>query len=190
MYDYIPKRKNKKAATYTALFSGLAAIAFLCGGYLGDYRYIAELAAVFSMAVAILLAGRYLLKDYVYSLKETEDGVDFIVVEVQGKRRSVVCRIGVEEIRETVKETSETREAVAARLKGVKKYDYCLDISPESALCVFFDDRGNETAVRFMPDEKMEGLILSLLAAAPRSDHDGSEERPEETEETGETDAE
>ena len=64
-----------------------------------------------------------------------------------------------EDLDEVLTETAENRETVKSRLKDVKRYDYCVDLSPERSLHLCFCDRGQDVAVRIVPDERMEELI-------------------------------
>lgn len=165
MYEYKARRGNKRAAMITLLSSGIAAICLLCGTLFGSLRGIAEIIGLFMVAFAILIASRYLLKDYVYRLEMTEEGrVDLTVTELQGRRRITVCRIGLDEIGEILVEAPETRKEVRARLKEMKRYDYCVDLSPTRSLYLIFSDGDRTVSVRIVPDERMEKLLTDHLA--------------------------
>lgn len=169
MYEYKAERKNKTAAMTTLFASGIAAICLFCGGLFGTFRGIAEVVGLLAVAFAILVASRYLLKDYVYCLDKTEEGgVDLTVTELQGKRRIVVCRIGLEDVEELLVETPETRKELRERLKSMKRYDYCVDLAPSRSLYLLFSDRDQTVAVRLLPDERMEKLLRECAGAAEK----------------------
>lgn len=161
MYEYKAQRRNKAAAVTTLLSSLAAAVCLFGGSLLGSLKGIAEIIGLFALAFAVLVASRYLLKDYVYSLEEAENGdVDLTVTELQGKRRVTVCRIELSAVEEILTETPETRKAMKERLKGMKRYDYCADLVPSRSLYLLFRDRDETVSVRLIPDERMERILL------------------------------
>ncbi len=177
MYTYKAKRKNKAAAVTVALSSAASAVLLLLGPLFGVLRAYSEVLGLVVLSFAILVAGRYLLKDFVYMLGETEDGdCEFTVIEVQGKRRTAVCRIALSEIDGAFVETPEERGAIKERLRETKRYDYCPDLLPYRSLYLLFSDRDRAVSVRIEPDEKMEELILRLSDSLRARRMDGEEE--------------
>lgn len=162
MYEYRAKRKNKTAVLLTALFTLLFATGMLYMTLSEVYRYAVEFLTVLSAVLALAVAGRYLLVDYLYVVREDGTGVpEFLVVEQKGKRNKIVCRLSVSEITETVRETPEVREALKARFHAAKHHNYCVDIGYNGAVCLFLSEDEAETAIRISPDEH----LLSLLRA-------------------------
>ena len=170
MYTYRPKRRNKTALLLTAVLTLIFASGLICAGFAGSFRYLLEFLSVSSGAGALLIAGRYLLKDYVYLIRENDLEYDFIVVERQGKRRKTVCRIGVSEIKGIVRETPQNRKALSARRKGMKQLNYCVDLGRCDSVYLFLTEDGTETAIRFSPDETLES-ILKMLSSQGEEQH-------------------
>ena len=160
----LKKRKQKQNILLLSLLLAVIAAAAVClfgGSLLGSLKGITEIIGLFALAFAVLVASRYLLKDYVYRLEEAENGdVDLTVTELQGKRRVTVCRIGLSAVEEILTETPETRKAMKERLKGMKRYDYCIDLVPSRSLYLLFRDRDETVSVRLIPDERMERILL------------------------------
>lgn len=166
MYEYKVKRKNKAAAITIAFSFAVSAICLFGGRFSGSFRSVTEIVGLLAFFFAILIMGRYLLREYIYSVEKTENGeVDLTVVEVQGKRRTTVCRIGLSEIKEILFEDPVSRGAVRKRLKPMKRYDYCIDLSPSRSIHLLFSDGDRAVAVRLEPDERMKALIVQLSSA-------------------------
>ena len=87
-------------------------------------------------------------------------------MEWQAKLRSTVARIALSEIVSVERETKETRQALKARARAGKHYDYTVELSSVSAVYVFFKDNDREAAIRFSPDERMETLLREASRAS------------------------
>lgn len=174
MYDCRPRRKNKNAVLLTALFTLLSAAGLLLSALSESPIYPAELAATVAAALAVLIAGRYLLRDYVYVLDDRAGDVEFCVVEVQGKRFRTVCRIDAAEITEVARETPETRKTLRRRGRALRRFDYCVDVGAKDAVWLFLSDDGKPTAIRFSPNERMES-VLKVFASARTGREDPSD---------------
>ena len=165
IYTCKAKRQNLKAVAVTAVFT----VAFLSDLFLlplpfmDPYRHLLEfLLAVFA-AVAVTVAGRYLLKDYRYILTENGDGVDLVVTETQGKRRRTVCRVSLTDIREIADECKDNRRSLNERCRTMKRYDYCIDLSAERAFRIFLTEREEEISIRLSVDEGLKAHLSRLL---------------------------
>lgn len=174
IYAYRPKRKGKTALLVVGglLFLFLTGLVF--APFLTELRYLLEFMALVSLAAAVTVAGRYLLKNYIYAVEEGPSGLDLTVVEWQAKRRRTVARVALADILEVVRETEETRSALRSRARGMRHYDYCVEPGRRDAVYVFLSENERETAIRFSPDEKMEE-ILHRSVATQRPERNGNE---------------
>ena len=165
MYEYRVKRRNKTAAVTVALASAAAAICFASGVLLSQIRSVTEVLGLLFSAFAILVAGRYLLRDHVYAVRESEEtGTTLTVFELQGRRSTVVCRIALSDVSALLVETPDNRRALRPRVKETKRYDYCADLCPSRSTYLFFEDGDRTHSVRLEPDERLEGLLLALCS--------------------------
>ncbi|MBO5269408.1 MAG: hypothetical protein J6B77_01395 [Clostridia bacterium] len=113
------------------------------------------------LEISVLLAGRYLLRDYFYALFDSDGSVDFVVVEQKGKKRSVVCRIAVSDVRTLVASKKE-RDAFAEG-ESMRNYDYCMDIGAKGAKYLCLIEDGKRVSVKFTPSERMTELLNALI---------------------------
>ena len=165
IYTCKAKRQNLKAAAVTATFT----VAFLCDLFLLPfplflpYRHVMEfLLAVFA-AFAVTVAGRYLLREYRYILTENGEGVDFVVTEIQGKRKRTVCRIALSDIRETADERRDNRKALNEKCRSMKRYDYCIDLGAREAFRILLSEEKHEVSVRLSVDDGLKTHLAALL---------------------------
>ncbi len=148
MYEYIPK--TKKAKTVGSVLFFLALALFAASGFpIFAYRGVLQFISIVLLTVAILLLGK---KQYIYRIEET----DFVVEELSRSSRVTVCRL------ETAKLL--TIQPWKKAPKGVRIYNYCVDIAPENAYLLTFEDGAfapycKEICIRFQPDEKMIALL-------------------------------
>jgi hypothetical protein len=157
------KRKNKNAVLLTALFTLLTATGMFYIVLSDTYFYAIEFLTLLSAIAALTVAGRYLLVEYLYVVRESESGAyEFLVVEQKGKRNKIVCRIFTSDITEILEEASMTREALKERRRNVKRHDYCVDLGSRSAVCLFVSEDEAEEMIRISLDERLLSLLRSL----------------------------
>lgn len=161
MYEYVPKRKNKKALILVAMLILITAAGFLSAELIPAYRWTVQLLAIAAAALAVLLCGRYLLKEYTYRIEEQSGGIDFVVIERQGKRGLTVCKIGTNDILEAYFETPENKNMIAKKGRQLRRYDYCVDLGADGTLCLFVREGDETVAVRISPDDKIASILLS-----------------------------
>ena len=162
IYSYSPKRTNQKALILSIALVGIPLIGLVVGGILSiPYYSVLQTVAAVCLAAAVLIAGRFCLRDYQYDIMDSDQGERLIrVVEIQGKRKAIVCMMDLSNL-ETCKRVDKTnlREVTDyennQEVKG-KRYNYCVDISPKESFRLYFRDG---TILQIMPDETMRQLI-------------------------------
>ena len=171
IYAYRPKRRGRAALLLVGASFFVFLVAITYAVIFGEARYILEPVALVALAVAVLILGRYLLKEYIYSIEDGKVGFDFVVVEWQAKRRRTVARVALSDITEVARETEETRRALRKRMRAGRSYDYVIDLGARDALVVFLTEDGKDTAIRLSYDRRLEELLRSAAAQNGTKNH-------------------
>ncbi len=112
-----------------------------------------------ALTAGLYLAARYLVRRYVYTLAQKDDGqIDFTVTEQNYLRRTTVCRISAAHMLSLQFPTPKKR------LRGCRVYHYCADIRPRNAcLLTVWDGEGKTAVIRFTPDENFRRTLAMLV---------------------------
>lgn len=125
MYEFAPKPKKLKEKLWMSvcLFFGVLAYSF---GQILPYPMACQLLSVILLTGAVLITVRYLLRDYIYRVDVDEDGepIRLVIVEVMGKRRTVVSRVSMTEIGQILPrgELGAKKDVRSLQKKGVYRY--------------------------------------------------------------------
>ena len=164
-YSLTPKKSNNIAAVLiTLLFVGAAAL-FIFTAVFGDiaYRGILQTISLVLVIAALAVATRYVFKYFTYEIRENgERGLDFDVVETQGKRRYTVCRIGLENIEKVEVMTAENKKALKKEFLGRKKFYYLPDMLPSRTLAVFVTECGEPLVLVLSYDEMLLKILTTV----------------------------
>ncbi len=165
MYEYAPKpkRRREKLILALSLIFGALSFAFSLFEWM-LYPAVCQLAAVGFFTVSVVMLSRYLLRDYVYRVEPRgwdEDGpLDLTVTEIYGKRRQVVCRVALSDIRESVRVNAENRKSLAKATKGKRLFVYTPEMGDGEAVLLTVSDGDTQYFVKICADE---GLFSALL---------------------------
>ena len=162
MYEFTPapKRTGEKLWMSVCLLLGAASYGF---GQILPYPVVYQLLAVILFTVSVTISVRYLLRDYVYRVEADDRGIstDLIVTEVMGRRRTVVCRISVDQIGQILSATEVAAQKSHRSIKKKGLYRYVSQMgSNGSAFLEILDDE----KVYFLEIYADQALI-SLLKA-------------------------
>lgn len=167
MYEYAPKPKRtreKLILVLSLLFGSLSFVFSLFEWML--YPAICQLAAVAFFTVSVVMLSRYLLRDYIYRVAprglDGEGPLDLTVTEIYGKRRTVVCRIALSDIREAVRITDENRDELSKKRKGARSFVYTPEMSDANAVLIEAADGDSLYFVKICADEGLFSAIFSL----------------------------
>lgn len=164
MYEYIPNPPKKKAKTVGMTLFILSLVIFFVSGIEGvAYPAILQTVAVVIMTAAILLVGKYLTRAYRYRVEKTNGEYELIVDEISKTSMVTVCRLELQKLCKV-----EAWKKGYKPPKGVKIYDYCVDIAPtDSYLLTFLDGafsmNGEKIYVRLSPDERLTEILETFL---------------------------
>ncbi len=126
MYEYAPKFAKKKEKLLTALVLVIGLLIYFVSFIPGvPYGALFQIAGVCGIAAMILLFSMVVARNYVYAIEEDEDGsLDFIITELYGRRRMVVCRVSLTSVSMALPRTEETRAQLSSEKSGKRIYNY------------------------------------------------------------------
>lgn len=142
MYEFAPKLNKIREKLWMSVFLFFGVLSYSLGQIL-PYPMACQLLSVILLTGAVLITVRYLLRDYIYRVETDENGepICLVVIEVMGKRRTVVSRVSVGEIGQILlgRELGTKKDLRWLQKRGV--YRYISQMSrEESAFLGILDD--------------------------------------------------
>ena len=155
MYQYQPTRKNKIASVLLIAIAIVAIALFSLSVVLSAYAGLLQLGSVICFCAEVLLFTRYLVRSYVYRIirYDGEGAPDLVIGELSKGDSVVVCRFSLDGL------VSIEKNSKAARRGLGKHYNYCVDIAPDNAYILRFEECGERAALIISPDENMLVLL-------------------------------
>lgn len=101
MYAYHPQFKKKKEKLLAWFLVALGVVLYITSQYPGaPIPGILQILGVCSLAASILLVSMCVLRSYSYEIVEGEEEEkrDFVITEHYSRRKTVVCRVGVDDV--------------------------------------------------------------------------------------------
>lgn len=126
-----------------------------------------QILAVASLTFAVYVLALCLLRHYVYAIEPRENApaeapLDFTVTQICGKRRTVVARFSVEDLREIRPVTPGNRRTIAQELRGKRCFDYSGVLFAESTAYVEAEVSGETVFVKIFAEERFLGALYAL----------------------------
>ncbi len=161
MYEYRPQFEKKKEK-WLALFLTAVGIVLYISAHIPGVPFPAfiQIVAVACLAGMILLVSMCVMRRYDYVLEQAENGkIDFIITEYYGRRTTVVCRVGLDDVRSVLPLTKETEEQYKALKKQGTHYSYTGLLFDEDRYLVEMEAHGEHIFVRICADETLVKLL-------------------------------
>ena len=99
MYVYSPKFEKKKEKLLGLFLAVLGVVLYVTSQFPGvPVSGLIQILGVGCLAGAILLISMCVLRSYSYELIEEEGKTDFIITEYYSRRKTVVCRVGLDSV--------------------------------------------------------------------------------------------
>jgi hypothetical protein len=159
LYEFMPTVKKIREKIVMSVCLLLSSLAYGVSNFL-PYPVLYQLFAVILLTVAVLMIVRYLLRDYVYAIHADENGeaCELVIVEVVGKKQTVVCRLPLSDVKGMLPR--------AAFLKSEDRrqaeiYRYVSEMLPENAFYLEISSEEKRFYVEILADRTLEGLISS-----------------------------
>ena len=149
-YEYRPQRGNNKAKVVTTLLLLAALIALVSSSLVPKYPFILQCVGLCLLIPVIQITARFLVVQYLYRLREREDGVlDFEVFTYRGgARMQLVCRVSLDEITGAVPLGEGNRKAP----DGICRYTYHPDLRPDKGLVLSVTNYDGDCELLLAPD--------------------------------------
>ena len=160
MYEYAPRLKKTREKIWVSVCLLLGAVAYGFGNLL-PYPVLYQLLAVGLLAAAILITVRYLLRDYIYCVTPSKDGedLDLTVVEVMGKKRTVVCRVSVADIQSVTRVTDRRGQKTSDSQRKTPVYRYVSELQPQNACLLLVLDNKNSYFLEICANEELISVL-------------------------------
>ena len=101
MYAYHPQFKKKKEKLLAWFLVAIGVVLYITSQYPGaPIPGILQILGVCSLAGSILLVSMCVLRSYSYEIVEGEEEEkrDFVITEHYSRRKTVVCRVGIDDV--------------------------------------------------------------------------------------------
>ncbi len=156
-YEYKPGRQNYRAHGIVLALVLLAIGCLIAAGFVPLYSVLVQSLAIILFVPAIYITGKYLLTRYLYRVQTLEDGsVDLDVYAYRGgTKMQLVGRVGLWEITRVVKLDEKNRRPA----KGVERYAYCADMSPNDAMVVSITNEDGDCEILLAYDETLYRIL-------------------------------
>lgn len=159
LYEFEPRLKKIREKIIMSVCLLLSSLSYGVSGFL-PYPALYQLLAVILLTVAVLVIVRYLLRDYVYAIHADEDGdgCELVIVEILGKKQTVVCRVSLADVEKMLP------CALFLKSEGKRKgeiYRYVSEMFPEDAFFLEVSNSEKHFFVEILADQRLSQLISS-----------------------------
>ena len=168
MYEFTPdpNKKNAKNIVSALILGGFAVMLVTSVAHTMPFKWAIQLFGIVTIALGIFVMTRYVAKNFVYRVEQTDSGADLTVTEIQKKSEITLCRIALSSIEQvhvcTSAEKEKEKSLVSSFSKdGRKRFNYCADINPEKFIWILANECGESVAVKLSFDETLCKILES-----------------------------
>ncbi|MBE6548046.1 MAG: hypothetical protein E7667_04105 [Ruminococcaceae bacterium] len=175
VFKIIPKTKKLVASVFVMVLMAVGIFAFMMGNMKAiPMPVISQFLGVIFIITAIYILATKILKEMIYQVSPTDRVVtqeeielcgpraryDFIVAQHKGFRDIVMCRVGLDEVKEAVEINRLNRAKYREIDKKKKKYSYDTQFAPARQLRVVIND---DTVVFLTYDEELLKILNKTM---------------------------
>lgn len=160
MYAYHPNFKKKKEKLLAWFLVALGVVLYITSQYPGaPIPGILQIISIGSLAGSILLVSMCILRSYSYEIVEgEEEGTrDFVITEHYSRRKTVVCRVGLDDIGWVALYKSELKDIISKEKHKV--YSYAGVLFDENRFIAEMNAHGEHFYVIICADEALLNLL-------------------------------
>ena len=163
MYAYRPQFEKKKEKLLCLALAILGVVLYGSSQIPNaPFPGVIQILGVGCFAAAVLVVSMCLMRRYDYVLEENEKGsVDFIITEYYSRRKTVVCRVSLSDIRSVLPLTKENEEQHKALKKQGTHYSYTGVLFDEKRYLVEMNPHGGHIFVGICADETLLKLLTN-----------------------------
>ena len=167
----MPEKNKNRLNGIVMLLIGAAALMFLTPMVFTDipFRWVIQLFGMLSLVAVIFIITRYIAKSFIYTIWQNDDGsLDMTVCElINGKKRTTVCRIGLEGITEahlihtenSDEKIQEKQLSANARAERRKSFDYSHDIGASPVCVLLVRECGEELYIKLSANDELYSYL-------------------------------
>lgn len=155
MYVYRPEFPKKREKLLAWFLAALGIVFYFTSQIPGaPSPALLQMFGVGALAGMILLVSMCILRSYSYELTENENGkIDFIITEHYSRRKTVVCRVGLEDVVSVVPFDANSKK------EKEKIYTYTGILFDEKRYLVEVEAHGEHFFVIICADETLLGYL-------------------------------
>lgn len=169
MYEYRPPRQNAVAKITVLSLLAVTVLAFVGSAFVPRFPAILQAAGLCFLVPVVQITARYLIGQYLYRVREGENGVDLEVFFYRGgARMQLVCRVGLAEITAVTPLCEQNKKPP----HKVRRYNYCPDLCPRGAVVLSVTNGDGDCEILLTPDETLLGIFREAI---PPAAADGTE---------------
>ncbi len=160
MYAYHPNFKKKKEKLLAWFLAALGVVLYITSQYPGaPFPGVLQILGICSLAGTILVISMSILRSYSYELIEGEEEgkFDFVITEHYSRRKTVVCRVGLDDVISVTPYTSEVKDTLSKTKQKV--YSYTGVLFDENRCIVEMNAHGEHFYVIICTDEALLNLL-------------------------------
>ena len=157
LYEFAPRLNKIREKIVMSVCLLLGSLAYGVSGFF-SYPALYQLLAVTLLAGAVLVIVRYLLRDYVYAIHADEGGeaCELVIVEILGKKQTVVCRVSLADVRSILPRVLFSK---LERGRDAEVYRYVSEMFPERAFYLEIANEEKRFFVEICADRTLEELV-------------------------------
>jgi hypothetical protein len=168
-YTVIPKPQNRIAMTISAVCFAVALIGMYGSNMTTFYPSVLQAIGLAALVASIYMLTRAQVK-YVYSIEPDDrnpEEDDLVIARLQGKRRTVVCRLAVKDVREIDVATAENQKELASKYHADTVHNYCPEILPARSAYLHFEDVAPGTVLSATEEETTAPSVRIVIRISP-----------------------
>lgn len=158
MYTFTPRPNRRLPFTAVLICAALGIALFLPISDSSSLLLWLRTGGLWAFFAAFVIADKFLLTSYIYSLEETDGAPDLVIEEIHFRRRRIVCRISLDEI------VSMKKGDKTAPRRGLRVYNYRAEFPSRGFFLLRGEDADGEFFIKFAPDTKMADIIDAFLS--------------------------
>jgi hypothetical protein len=168
-YSVVPKPQNRIAMTISAVCFAVALIGIYGSQAVSAYPVVLQAIGLAALVASIYMLTRAQVK-YIYAIEPDDTNPeenDLVIARLQGKRRTVVCRLAVKDVREIDVATAENKKALADKYHGDVVHNYCPELLPARSAYLHFEDMAPGTVLSATEDETQLPSVRIVIRISP-----------------------
>ena len=168
-YSVVPRPQNRIAMAISAVCFAVALVGIYGSQAISFYPAVLQMIGLAALVASIYMLSRAQVK-YVYSIEPDDrnpEEDDLVIARLQGKRRTVVCRLAVKDVCEIDLATAENQKELASKYHADTVHNYCPEILPARSAYLHFEDVAPGTVLSATEEETTAPSVRIVIRISP-----------------------